>query len=41
LILGERDLENGEVTLKHMGSGDEEKVADEDVVNRLENELTG
>ena len=40
LILGERDLENGEVTLKHMDSGDEEKVADEEVIDRLENELT-
>ncbi|MDY6771003.1 MAG: histidine--tRNA ligase [Candidatus Nanohaloarchaea archaeon] len=32
LIVGERDLENDEVTVKDMGSGDEEQVALDDVV---------
>lgn len=36
LIVGERDLDNGEVTIKHMDSGDEEQVDEEEVVEHLE-----
>ncbi|MFB6159001.1 MAG: histidine--tRNA ligase [Candidatus Nanohalobium sp.] len=35
LIVGERDLENGEVTVKDMDSGDEEKIDRDEVVGEL------
>jgi len=35
LIVGQRDLENDEVTMKHMDSGDEEKIHKDDVVDHL------
>lgn len=38
LIIGENDLENDEVTMKHMESGDEEKLDRNKVVEHLENE---
>lgn len=38
LIVGERDLENGEVTMKHMDSGEEEQLDRDEVVEHLEGE---
>ncbi|MFT4869074.1 MAG: histidyl-tRNA synthetase [Colwellia polaris] len=38
LIVGERDLENDEVTMKHMDSGEEENLGKEEVVEHLEKE---
>lgn len=38
LIVGERDLENGEVTMKHMESGEEEQLDRDEVVEHLEGE---
>ena len=38
LIVGEQDLENDEVTLKHMDSGEEETVDKDSVVSHLEEE---
>ncbi|MFB6145646.1 MAG: histidine--tRNA ligase [Candidatus Nanohaloarchaea archaeon] len=38
LIVGKRDLENDEVTIKHMESGDEESVPVDGVVEHLEGE---
>jgi histidyl-tRNA synthetase len=38
LIVGERDLENDEVTMKHMDSGEEETVDRDSVVEHLEGE---
>ena len=38
LIVGERDLENDEVTIKHMDSGEEEKIGKDEVVEHLESE---
>ncbi len=38
LIIGERDLENDKVTMKHMESGKEELLALEDVVDHLKEE---
>jgi histidyl-tRNA synthetase len=38
LIVGERDLENDEVTMKHMDSGEEETLDRDEVVERLESE---
>ncbi|WP_414837138.1 histidine--tRNA ligase [Candidatus Nanohalococcus occultus] len=35
LIVGERDLENDEVTIKHMDSGDEENIGKDEVVGKL------
>lgn len=35
LIVGERDLENNEVTMKHMDSGEEEKISKDDVIDHL------
>lgn len=38
LIVGERDLENGEVTVKDMDTGDEEQVDEDEVIDYLESE---
>ncbi len=38
LIVGERDLENGEVTMKHMDTGEEEQLDEDGVVEHLESE---
>ena len=38
LIVGERDLENGEVTMKHMETGEEEQISEDKVVEHLESE---
>ncbi|AOV95008.1 histidine--tRNA ligase [Nanohaloarchaea archaeon SG9] len=38
LIIGERDLENDEVTMKHMDSGEEEALDKDEVVEHLEKE---
>ena len=38
LIVGERDLENDEVTMKHMDSGEEESIGKDDVVEHLRSE---
>ncbi|MFB6292431.1 MAG: histidine--tRNA ligase [Candidatus Nanohaloarchaea archaeon] len=38
LVIGERDLENGEVTIRHMDSGEEEQVGKDEVVEHLESE---
>jgi histidyl-tRNA synthetase len=38
LIVGERDLENDEVTMKHMDSGEEETLGRNEVVEHLEGE---
>ncbi|MFB6190402.1 MAG: histidine--tRNA ligase [Candidatus Nanohaloarchaea archaeon] len=38
LIVGERDLDNDEVTIKHMDSGDEEKVDRDKVVEHFRSE---
>lgn len=38
LIVGERDLENDEVTMKHMDSGEEENIGKDEVVEHLRDE---
>ena len=38
LIVGERDLENDEVTMKHMETGEEETIGKDEVVEHLEKE---
>ena len=38
LIVGERDLENDEVTMKHMDTGDEENIGRDEVVEHLKSE---
>ncbi len=38
LIVGERDLENEEVTMKHMDSGEEESLDKDNVIEHLESE---
>ena len=38
LIVGERDLENDEVTMKHMDSGDEENIPKDEVIEHLKKE---
>ncbi|MFB6174864.1 MAG: histidine--tRNA ligase, partial [Candidatus Nanohalobium sp.] len=38
LIVGERDLENDEVTMKHMDSGEEENIGKDEVVEHLREE---
>ncbi len=38
LIVGERDLENDEVTMKHMDSGEEETIGKDEVIEHLEKE---
>jgi len=38
LIVGERDLENDQVTMKHMNSGDEENLDRDEVIEHLESE---
>ena len=38
LIVGERDLENDEVTMKHMDSGEEENLDKDEVIEHLEDE---
>jgi len=38
LIVGERDLENDEVTMKHMDSGEEENLAKDEVIEHLASE---
>lgn len=38
LIIGERDLENDQVTMKHMESGDEEELDRDEVIEHLESE---
>jgi histidyl-tRNA synthetase len=38
LIVGERDLENDEVTMKHMDTGEEEAIGRDEVVEHLESE---
>ena len=38
LIVGERDLENDEVTMKHMDSGEEENLGKDEVMKHLEKE---
>jgi histidyl-tRNA synthetase len=38
LIVGERDLENDEVTVKDMDSGEEENLDKDEVVEHLESE---
>ncbi len=38
LIVGERDLENDEVTMKHMDSGEEETLDKDEVIEHLESE---
>ncbi|MFB6144199.1 MAG: histidine--tRNA ligase [Candidatus Nanohaloarchaea archaeon] len=38
LIVGERDLENDEVTMKHMDSGEEEVIAKDAVIEHLKSE---
>jgi histidyl-tRNA synthetase len=38
LIVGERDLENDEVTMKHMDSGEEKKLDKDEVIEHLEKE---
>lgn len=38
LIVGERDLENDEVTMKHMDSGEEEEIGKNEVVSHLKSE---
>ncbi len=38
LIVGERDLEKGQVTMKHMESGEEEEIDQDEVVEHLESE---
>ncbi len=38
LVIGERDLENGEVTVRHMDSGEEEQLGKDEVIEHLESE---
>lgn len=38
LIVGERDLENDQVTMKHMDSGEEEEIGKNEVVEHLKSE---
>jgi len=38
LIIGERDLENDQVTIKHMDSGEEEELDKDEVIEHLESE---
>ncbi|MFB6114766.1 MAG: His/Gly/Thr/Pro-type tRNA ligase C-terminal domain-containing protein, partial [Candidatus Nanohalobium sp.] len=38
LIVGERDLENDEVTMKHMDSGEEENLDRDEVIKHLKEE---
>ncbi|PSH01861.1 MAG: histidine--tRNA ligase [Nanohaloarchaea archaeon SW_10_44_10] len=38
LIVGERDLENDQVTMKHMDSGKEEEIGKDEVIEHLESE---
>lgn len=38
LIIGERDLENDQVTMKHMDSGEEEEIDRDEVIEHLESE---
>lgn len=38
LIVGERDLENDQVTMKHMDSGKEEEIGRDKVINHLKSE---
>ena len=38
LIVGERDLENNEVTIKHMDTGEEETIPEDEVVKHLNEE---
>jgi histidyl-tRNA synthetase len=38
LIIGERDLENDQVTMKHMDSGEEEELDRDEVIEHLESE---
>lgn len=38
LIIGERDLENDQVTMKHMDSGEEEELDRDEVIEHLEKE---
>lgn len=38
LIVGERDLSEGKVTMKHMDTGEEEEIGEDDVVDHLETE---
>jgi histidyl-tRNA synthetase len=38
LIVGERDLENDEVTMKHMDSGEEETIGKDELIDHLETE---
>lgn len=38
LIVGERDLENNQVTMKHMESGKEEKIGENEVLKHLKEE---
>jgi histidyl-tRNA synthetase len=41
LIVGERDLEQDQVTIKHMDSGEEEEIGKDEVVEHLESEGLG
>ncbi len=38
LVVGERDLEKGEVTMKHMDAGEEENIGEDEVIEHLESE---
>lgn len=38
LIVGERDLENDQVTMKHMDSGEEEEIGRDEVIEHLKSE---
>ncbi len=38
LIVGQKDLDNGEITMKHMDSGKEEKLSRDEVIKHLEKE---
>ena len=38
LIVGERDLENDQVTMKHMESGEEEEIGKDEVIKHLKSE---
>lgn len=38
LIVGERDLEKGQVTMKHMDTGEEEEIGKDQVIEHLESE---
>lgn len=38
LIIGERDLENDQVTMKHMDTGEEEEIDKDEVINHLQDE---